>query len=312
VSSHLSPSPSRTGPGLELAAEICSARLTGATTGSVTVDFIPGRINLPGNYQADSITAGSTTLLLQVALPILLFSPSPVSPSVLTLLGGTNASLAPQIDYTQHVFLPFMKRHFGLDGVQLDIQKRGYFPRGGGEVRVAVTPFYAQGAEGSSSGKKLKGMRLLERGRVKLVGGVAHFAGLPTKVGREMVMGAKRALGDLKVLNSVDEDGEVPITIEYQREKNGVTKGAGSGIVLWAELEGGGYIGGSAVGQRGLDPATVGEAAAQELLRGLSAGGCVDEVWLHLRSRVFSPTSIFSGCKTKLSFSWPWLRVSRC
>lgn len=257
--------------GLELAAELSSARLTGATTGSEAIDFFPGRIVLPGAFTADCVTAGSTTLLLQIALPLLLFSPAPgTSPSILTLLGGTNATLAPQIDYSQRVFLPFLRRHFGLPpgSVEIEIRKRGYYPKGGGEVRVSVTPV-----------EMLRAAQVLERGRVKYIGGIAHFAGLPMSVGREMVLGARRKLREVKGLNAIGEEGRVEMDIQFKRERNEDTKGAGSGIVLWAELEGGGIIGGSAVGSKGLEPYKVGEEAAQELLRGLDADGCVDEVF---------------------------------
>ncbi|KAG6861873.1 hypothetical protein C0995_010579 [Termitomyces sp. Mi166 len=261
--------------GLELAAEISSARLTGATTGSEAIDFVPGRIDLPGSFTADCVTAGSTTLLLQIALPLLLFSPTPGTPSssTLTLLGGTNATLAPQIDYSQYVLLPFLRRHFGLPPgcVELEIRKRGYFPKGGGEVYMRVTPV-----------ERLCAAKVLERGRVRHVGGIAHFAGLPTSVGREMVLGACRTLGELKGSN----EGKVEVDIRFKRERNEDTKGAGSGIVLWAELEGGGIIGGSAVGSKGIEPCKVGEEAAQELLRGLHADGCVDE-WLQDQIIIF-------------------------
>ncbi|KAG6889791.1 hypothetical protein C0992_004209 [Termitomyces sp. T32_za158] len=256
--------------GLELAAEISSARLTGATTGSEAIDFVPGRTVLPGSFTADCVTAGSTTLLLQIALPLLLFSPAPgTPPSILTLLGGTNATLAPQIDYSQRVLLPFLRRHFGLPpgSVEIEIRKRGYFPKGGGEVKVSVAPV-----------ERLRAARVLERGRVKHIGGIAHFAGLPTSVGREMVLGARRTLEEVNGLNAAGEEGKVDVDIWFKRERNEDTKGAGSGIVLWAELEGGGIIGGSAVGSKGLQPCKVGEEAAQELLRGLHADGCVDEV----------------------------------
>ncbi|KAG5637856.1 hypothetical protein H0H81_002895 [Sphagnurus paluster] len=258
---------SRIHAGLELAAHICNAQLTGATNGSASIGFTPGRLALPGAFTADSVTAGSTTLLLQTALPLLLFAPAGTPRSTLTLLGGTNASQAPQIDYTQHVFLPFLRQQFGLAGeLELEIVRRGYFPRGGGEVRVAVAPV-----------QRLGPLRVMERGRVVHVGGVAHVAGLPLAVGRKMMLGARRRLGELPLLNG-GEGGEVTVDIQVTRERNEVTKGAGSGIVLWAELAGGGVIGGSGVGRKGLDPHDVGAEAAAELLRGLEAGGCVDEV----------------------------------
>jgi RNA 3'-terminal phosphate cyclase (ATP) len=91
-----------------------------------------------------------------------------------------------------------------------------------------------------------------------------------------MVDGARQQLESWSTSNS--DSQEIPIRIEYKRERNEDTTGAGSGIVLWAELEGGGIVGGSAVGRKGLDPAKVGEEAAMELTRGLDCGGCVDEV----------------------------------
>jgi RNA 3'-terminal phosphate cyclase (ATP) len=272
---------------LELAAELASARLTGAKNGSTDIEFVPGRIQLPGNYIADTVTAGSITLLLQVALPLLMFSSRPVGPSTLTLLGGTNATQAPQIDYTKHVFLPFLKRHFGLGGesILLDIRKRGYFPKGGGEVGIRVTPTY----------DKLRNVMLLERGGVKNICGISHYAKLPLAVGSEMVLGAKRRLA---------QAGLETVNIDCQREPNSLSLGGGSGIVLWAELEGGGMIGGSAVGRKGIAPEKVGEEAAEELIRGLEGGGCVDEVnvdnvLLLFLSHSNIPLLLQSGCKTR-------------
>ncbi|KAJ7043310.1 RNA 3'-terminal phosphate cyclase domain-containing protein [Mycena alexandri] len=252
--------------GIELAAEIASARLTGATNGSSTVEFSPGQIT-PGDYAADPVTAGAATLLLQISLPILLFAPS-AAPSKLTLKGGTNATMAPQIDYIQHIFLPFARRHFGLKA-EVDVLTRGYFPRGGGNVLVTIPP--------GVPGAKLTAASVLERGAITRIGGIAHLAGLPTHLGQKMADSALRRLAQ----NGLAPDAPVPVPVEIEcrRERNDNTPGAGSGIVLWAELAGGGMIGGSAVGNKKKDAVTVGEEAADELIKGLEAGGCVDE-WL--------------------------------
>lgn len=270
--------------GLELAAKIASARLTGAENKSQEIEFIPGRICLPNCYSADSVTAGSITLLLQVALPLLLFSHLPVSASTLTLHGGTNASLAPQVDYTKHIFLPFIRKHFGVDKVSLHIAKRGYFPKGGGKVSLDVTPLYGT--------QKLQGFSLMNRGKVKRVAGITHFAGLPKAVAEGIIRGTKRKLaaagyigGDELIsapLDLLKENRHVPMQISCTREPPQLTTGAGSGIVLWAELDGGGVIGGSAVGSKGVDPEKTGEEAADELVRGLNEGGCIDEVMHYL------------------------------
>ncbi|KAJ7349339.1 RNA 3'-terminal phosphate cyclase domain-containing protein [Mycena albidolilacea] len=259
--------------GIELAAEIASATLTGATNGSSTVSFAPKQIT-PGNYTADPVTAGAATLLLQISLPILLFAPSTTA-STLTLKGGTNATNAPQIDYIQHIFLPFARRHFGLN-VDVDVRRRGYFPKGGGEVHVTVFP----GVEGA----KLTAASVLERGAITRIGGIAHVAGLPAHLAKTM---ADSAIARLAA-SGFTPDAAVPVPVEIAstREKNENTVGGGSGVVLWAELAGGGMIGGSAVGSKQKDAVGVGEEAANELIKGLEAGGCVDE-WLEDQIIIF-------------------------
>ncbi|PPQ66889.1 hypothetical protein CVT26_009829 [Gymnopilus dilepis] len=309
--------------GLELAANIASARLTGAKNGSLRIDFAPGQIKLPGHYTADTVTAGSITLLLQIALPLLLFSPAPVQASTLTLFGGTNATMAPQVDYTKHVFLPFIQRHFGIDKVSLDLRKRGYFPKGGGEVGLSVTPL--------SGDQRLRSFSLLERGKVKWISGMSHYAGLPKAVGDGMVKGAAKRLAEAGYNSTDTEDlagadfnpskplnaiNETLVSIHSRREPNGLTRGAGSGMVLWAELEGGGLIGGSAVGRKGVPPEKVGEEAANELIRGLENGGCVDEVRKSICLIPVLCWGIFlilysSGYKIRLSYLWHSLKAGQ-
>ncbi|KAJ7582488.1 RNA 3'-terminal phosphate cyclase domain-containing protein [Mycena floridula] len=249
--------------GLNLATQIAAAQLTGAEkNGSTKISFFPGgKIVLPAVLEADAFTAGATTLLMQISLPLLLFSNQSM-PSTLVLKGGTNAGQAPQADYIQHVFLPFARKHFGLN-VELEINKRGYYPKGGGQISLSIFP-----TTGS-----LTSFNLMERGRILRIGGIAHFAGLPGRVGVSMVEGATQ-----KLKASALVDG-CPVEITSRREKNEDTVGAGSGIVLWAELEGGGFLGASAVGSRGTESIKVGQNAAEELIRALETGGVVDE-WL--------------------------------
>lgn len=246
--------------GINLVAEICSASLTGAEVKSSAVDFTPGSILLPGEYSADPGTAGSTTLLLQVSLPCLLFSGSPTTtPSTLTLRGGTNATMAPQIDYTQHIFLPFLRRHFGLEPT-LHVQKRGYFPRGGGQVFCSAVPVPGP----------IPAVQLTERGSIISIKGQAHVGGLPAHLAHKMRDGARAKLV------SAGYNPEI-IEIESMREKDEVTVASGGGVILWAETSGGCRIAGTAVSSKGKDPADVGAEAAEGLIRNLEHGGCVDE-----------------------------------
>ncbi|KDQ60589.1 hypothetical protein JAAARDRAFT_554341 [Jaapia argillacea MUCL 33604] len=245
--------------GLKLVACISSGQLTGAERDSTTVEFDPGPIQVSTGYSADPGTAGSTTLLLQVALPCLLYSSKGTDPSTLILRGGTNASHAPQIDSTQHTLFPFLRRHFGLDP-RLEVRQRGYYPKGGGEVIFTMPPIRGP----------LPPITLTDRGPLKSVKGFAYVARLPHSIARTMQQTAKEAL----VSSGVDAD---MINITAVRERDTDAVGAGSGIVLWAETENGCVLGGSAVGMRKTDPAQVALAAADELARNIAHGQCVDE-----------------------------------
>lgn len=294
--------------GIEVAAEICSGRVQGAENGSTAIDFHPSSTKIPCHAIADAVTAGSTALLLQTALPMLLFAPvlpeealpsSLPEPSTLILRGGTNASQAPQIEYTQHILVPFLKRHFGIDcGLEISLKKRGYYPRGGGELLVSIP----------SRIEPLKPIQLsTEQGRLIRIGGLSHVGRLPASLATEMAGGALKRLAeagfnsstaDSPAPNNSQQETVIPIEIQIKRERNDDCLGAGSGIVLWAELEGGGMIGGSALGRKNVSPEQVGEAAADDLIEGLKEGGCVDE---HLQDQIIIFMALAAGRSSVLT-----------
>ena len=246
--------------GLQLVARICNATTEGTEKGSHALKFAPGDI-APGNYSADPGTAGSTTLLLQIALPCLLFAGDP---SRLILRGGTNATMAPQIDYTRRVFLPGALIHFAsrFKDLKVHVNRRGYFPKGGGELEVDIP---------ASDGQPLSAITLLERGKVTSVKGYAFVAGLPAKLAHEMRDTAQELLGN------AEEVAGAAVDVAAVREDASSAVGSGSGIVLWAETETGCIIGGSALGTKSKAFSTVAKEAVDELLANLKHGGCVDE-----------------------------------
>ena len=233
--------------------------MQGASKDSRVLHFTPGSL-VSGSYSADPGTAGATTLLLQIALPCLLFATSDrADTSSLRLHGGTNAINAPQIDYTEQVFLPFIRRHFSVD-VELQITRRGYYPKGGGEVSVTV----------HSKKEPLPAISVLDRGTVTSIRGRAYVAGLPRKLAKE----SRDAAVALLVKKGIDP---TIIDIEYVREDAKKAFGAGSGVVLWAETDTGCILGGGSIGQKGVDAVEIGREAAEELERNIAQGGCVDE-----------------------------------
>eukprot|EP01059_Diplonema_ambulator_P014070 TRINITY_DN24890_c0_g1_i1.p1 TRINITY_DN24890_c0_g1~~TRINITY_DN24890_c0_g1_i1.p1 ORF type:complete len:341 (+),score=47.85 TRINITY_DN24890_c0_g1_i1:85-1107(+) len=118
-------------------AEVCRDITKGeleAALKSTIVNFQPsGRLH-GGDFEADTVTAGSCTLLLQCALPLLAFADKPVS--VLTIKGGTDVPMSPPLDFFRHIFLPAAS-WFGLHAKVLS-HRRGVFPKGQGYVSIEV------------------------------------------------------------------------------------------------------------------------------------------------------------------------------
>ncbi|PVG03083.1 RNA 3'-terminal phosphate cyclase [Serendipita vermifera] len=233
--------------------------LNGASKDSETLEYIPGKLT-GGDYLADPGTAGSTTLLLQIAFPCLLYAPAPSEDgSKLRLRGGTNAVHAPQIDYIQKVFLPFMRQHFRVNA-DVEIIRRGYYPKGGGEVVVRIQPV----------SEPLPAIAVLDRGEVMKIRGRSYVAGWPIELAKDCRDAAVSLLTQRGIDPSI-------IDIPYVKELPTEAHGSGSGIVLWAETENGCILGGGAIGKKGADPAEVGKEAAEELFENLNQGGCVDK-----------------------------------
>ncbi len=116
------------------AAEICDAEVKGATLGSKNVQFVPGTIKA-GEYRFSVGSAGSSTLIFQTVLPLLMLAGKPSS---LVLEGGTHNPLAPSYDFIREAFLPVMQR-IGVN-CRTEIERYGFYPVGGGQWSVKIDP----------------------------------------------------------------------------------------------------------------------------------------------------------------------------
>lgn len=237
--------------GLQLTRDVCHGKLEGDNVGSTEIRFFPGTIQ-SGEYHGDTGTAGSICLLMQVAVPCLIYADNHTN---LTLKGGTNADMAPQLDYMLMVFKPVAEK-FGMK-FDCRIKRRGYYPKGGGEICVTCHPC-----------KQLTAVTMTDRGNVKQVYGRSFVAGvLPIRVAQIMAKVAEDIIHQ--------EYKDVPINIEVVKEESAV--GTGTGIILVAETTTGCYLGGSALGKKGKQAEHVGQEAAEELVNNLYHGGCVDD-----------------------------------
>ena len=114
--------------------KIANAKVIGAKIGSTELKFVPGNIdNL--ELVEDVKTAGSISLILQVLISVVAISQKKLS---LTIKGGTDVLWSPSMDYTQYV----LKEAYSRIGIKFSIKltKRGYYPRGGGEIKLEVYP----------------------------------------------------------------------------------------------------------------------------------------------------------------------------
>jgi RNA 3'-terminal phosphate cyclase (ATP) len=162
---------------LRAAAEVGRAEVSGAEIGSREVVFRPRGAD-PGEYAFNVGSAGSTTLVLQTVLPALLGASTP---SRILLEGGTHNPLAPPFEFLDRAFLPLL----GRMGVKVTavLEARGFYPAGGGRLRVEVEP------------GPLGGLELLERGEVLRREIVALVANLPGAIARREIDAAAGVLG---------------------------------------------------------------------------------------------------------------------
>jgi RNA 3'-phosphate cyclase len=119
-------------------ARITHGEATGAELGSRELTFRPRALR-GGAYFFDVAektgSAGSATLVAQALLPPLLAAREP---STLTIRGGTHVAWSPPAHYLMQVFLPALAE-MGAE-VSMTLSRWGWYPRGGGEVRLTIRP----------------------------------------------------------------------------------------------------------------------------------------------------------------------------
>lgn len=116
------------------AAEVGSARVTGAEVGSTAVTFTPGPVRA-GEYRFSVSTAGSATLVFQTIFPALALA---AGRSTVVLEGGTHNPMAPPFEFLARAFLPLVAR-MGPRATAV-LERPGFHPAGGGRFRVDVEP----------------------------------------------------------------------------------------------------------------------------------------------------------------------------
>jgi RNA 3'-terminal phosphate cyclase (GTP) len=249
--------------GIKAAAELCGAKLTGAELGSKEITFEPGKIKT-GGFKFDVGTAGSVTLVLQTLVPIAAFAPGKVK---LEITGGTNVAWSPPIEFFQNIFCDYAEK-FGLLIIPT-VEKYGFYPKGGGLVKIEINPI-----------KNSKPIHITSRGKLFdiKVWSIASLDLAKAQVADRQIEGFEKAL--------LITDAKVKGFANYVKSNS-----PGSAIYAHALFENC-KLGVSALGEKNKPAETVGAEAAKELLREVNSGACVDK---HIADQLIPFLGLFGG-----------------
>ncbi len=224
---------------------LCAARCEGLELRSTAFSFEPRSRPAGGELRVDVGTAGSVTLVLQALLPILLAARAR---SGVVVTGGTDVRQAPSWDYFCEVLLRLLGRMGAR--VRASVVRRGYYPRGGGEVAVEAAPGVP------------RPLVLPQEPGPRRIAGAAHVANLPLSIAERMRDAAAAALKESAM-------------IEAQALERDAAAGTGGAITVWAESDAG-LLGATRVAERGVRAEALGQAVGAELAADLAAGATLD------------------------------------
>lgn len=149
-----------------------------------------------------------------------------------------------------------IQRLFNVD-MQLNIEKRGYFPKGGGIVTMKTTPV-----------QSIPAFTLTEFGNITRVLIRCNIAKIPVKVADRAIEACSN------LLRNHIPDG---VEIETEIDKTLNSLSPGTGIIVIAETDTGAILGGSSLGAKKKRAEVMGKEAARELLKSIKAQVCADE-----------------------------------
>jgi len=242
---------------IQMVSQLCGGKLRGGREESMQVSFTPGHL-MDGEMIVDTGSTSSLTLLAQIILPCLLFTPGPCTWEA---KGATDLNFAPPFDELWAVFLPTLAR-FGVSA-QLELKKRGFGVKGGGRLALGVDPpAYKRG---------LTPLILVDQGKVVRVDGRAFV----TEPEEEQFM-----TNLVESVKSILADALPGVLVQIQpvTETEETAVGRGRGITLVAITDTGCRFGSSALCDHLMKaPGDYADEVVKKLARQVKNGACVDE-----------------------------------
>jgi RNA 3'-terminal phosphate cyclase (ATP) len=248
------------------AAELGDADVQGAQVGSRDLTFRPATYSAR-DLSFDIGTAGSAALVLQTLhLPLALRAEQPVR---LTLDGGTFNTHAPSFPFLETTWRGQLAA-LGAP-VMLAMPTAGFYPAGGGQLDAWIEP------------AQLRPLRLVTRGPLVAIRGVAGVARLRSEIAMRMCdTAARRLAGALEAI-------EIDLSLTEWNARS-----PGAAIALAAEFEGldvpATFVG---LGEKGKPAEAVAVEAVDELLAHANVpGAAVDP---HTADQILIPLALAAG-----------------
>ncbi|ALC48693.1 CG4061 [Drosophila busckii] len=260
--------------GVNLLRDIAKADVTGNKLLSTELEFTPHKIT-SAMYKMDTRTAASITLIYQMIMPVLLFGGSP---SRVDVIGGTNVSFSPQVEYMQQVLQPTLKRL----GVNFDLKvlHYGFYPRGSGRCLLDIEPL-----------RMLKAVELTDFGKFKTVQGLTYYAGrLPKCIAFDIQHSAEREMHRLWPGHECN--------IQVHKHMPDKARDNGAGLILVAETSTGITLGAAGLGEKNIDGHFIGSNVSCELAGYIKHEICVDA---HMQDQLIIYMALAQGCSRILT-----------
>ena len=224
---------------------ITKAKVHGATIDSHELIFEPREIH-GGNYSFHIGTAGSTSLVLQAIIPVLLAGKIP---SKITITGGTHVPWSPSFHYLKNLFLPVLQT-IG-ENVTVAIDTWGWHPKGGGTIHAVI-----------KNTEDLAPIRLFNRGKLLHLHILSAVSNLPPSIAERQRDQSIKRLGYIGLIPTTDI-------------QNAPSLGQGTVLFLHAQCEGGGG-GFTSLGKKGKRAEKVANEACDECISFLHSRGVID------------------------------------
>jgi len=249
--------------GIKIVADLFGANVENLKVGAEWVRFTPSDKFEGGSVRVNVGTAGSIPMILMTVVPAVSLSNNSLS---IELIGGTDVKASPTIDYVRHVVADAY-RNIGIK-FSVNVQKRGYYPKGGGIVQADI-----------ESCKAPSPIELLNSPNLepKIISVCSQ---LPKFVAERQIASALLAL-EKKGLRCRN------YTVSFETSLS-----PGSSILIYATSDFGPFIGGDSIGDLGKRAEAIGIEATDRFLESTLAHVSVDP---YLADMLVLPLALTKG-----------------